>query len=318
MVLVVVFAFGLGILAMQSRGGPSLTYRSAAGGFDLSLPGGWRLRDEAPDSPVVWVEAEHPTRVGPADAWMWVARLQPVGDEPLAFGRNMALEDIRRRWGDVDVEESRTAFAGQDAIRLHYVHPVVRDLGFLPASDAEEVRFVTSHAGQVYEIGMAGWRRLPLEARDLEQHVRLHTPTGSRTMLEPAERFVIEVPASWNWTGKRDDMPDAVWIATSPPSVPDEWGILWKYDVPLDDAVEASAAKAEREGTLIRRSRARIDGRSATRIDFEKPTDRAGLAYDSTWLFEGPDDRTWQLLIGSMRPNSTAGATRVAAGLSFT
>jgi hypothetical protein len=282
------------------------------------MPGGWREQPVDVDSPYMWVRAERPTRLGPSDAWVWVVRSPPFSDDPLDNARSRALHDIHVRWGDdVDVHESRVTLAGRTAVRLRYSHPLVEALGFLGRGDVQEVRYVTMNAAQVYEIGFGGWPSLPGEAGELEEHLDLRTPTGTRKMPAPEEGFSVVVPARWNVRpGPFEDMPDAVWAAIAPPDPPSAWAILFKSDRSIDDAVEASAAKAAREGSHVERTTATVAGRRATRIDFEKPTPLATRTYYSTWLFEGSDGRTWQLLVGGLRPNPV-GAAEIAESLSF-
>jgi hypothetical protein len=308
---------GVGVLVTQPRGGPPIERRSTAGGFTLVLDGGWVLREPDAAKPFLWAQADRPTRAGPSNAWLWVVRLPPVGDEPLTYGRDGALADIRRRWGDVDVETGRVTFAGHRSISLRYSHPVIRHLGFLPGGDAQEVRIVTVHAGQLYEIGMGGWPRLPPEASALDRHVRLTEPTGTWTMAEPREHFRITVPGHWNQTEPGADMPKAVWVAIAAPDPPAAWAILWKLDIPVDEAVADSVANATRMGRVTARAAAVVAGRAATRIDFEHPTDLAERTYYATWIFEGPDGRAWQLLVGAVRPLDAA-TTAIAASLDFT
>jgi hypothetical protein len=311
--VVVVAAIGAAGVVFSFRPsalGPPIEHRFEAGGFTLTLPSGWMVKTRF-DDPYSWVEAYRPTRLGPADAWLWVSRLAPDDADPM--GRLTALADIKHNWGRVDVDEGRVRVNGNTAVRLRYTHPYIKHLGFLPGGSVAEVRYRVAPNGEMYEVGVAGHGRLPAELRDIDHLIHLAPPVGTRAMEMTSAGFRIDVPASWNRSETpRDDMPDAAWVATAPPDPPAQWGILWTFDEPVARAIEESASKARRDGHLTGRADDVIDGRPATRIDFDRPATSGAAGYFSTWIFEGPDGRAWQLLVGSLRPDRDA-ATRIAA-----
>jgi hypothetical protein len=304
-------------LLLRPLGGPLVEHRYPAGGFTLTIPSRWRLHlRESADEPWSWIEADRPTRLGPPDAWLWLNRTHPGGRDPLATIRRYSLADVHTRWGDVHVTTERTTFAGNPALRMRFSHPYIRKLSFLPTGDVDEVRFITARAGEVYELGVAGWPGIPDEARDLEQLLHLAAPRGVRTMTHPTSGFRISVPAAWNrGQTPRVDMPDAVLIATAASDPPSAWVIVWQLEEPVETAVEQSASKAAREGAVISSSATRLAGAPATRIDFWKKAGQDRV-FCSTWIFSGPDGRAWQLLVGSTNDDPSA-ATKIAATAAF-
>lgn len=326
--LVAVALAALGLLAavawivLGSPPSPAFVHRSTAGGFELDLPRGWEEgdgHDEDAESPYLWFEARHPTRLGAANGWLYVSR-GPVNDpDPLAVGRDHALADIRARYGDVKVRTTEVTVDGRPGIRLRYTRPIVRALAFLPVGDAEEVRYVTVRDRHVYEIGVVSWGQLPSELASIIDDLDLFPPAGTRTVLDRDVGFAVDIPGSWDRHDVRDyDLGKAVWVASTPGSMPDQWAVLWRHEQSYDDAVEASLHEVtDRGGRLVDRASSRVDGHPATRVDFDRHIkDAGGDAHFSTWIIDGPDGRAWQLLVGSLADERRT-AARVAASFRF-
>ena len=314
----VLVAGAAGWTLLQPRRGPDVEHRYPFGGFTLTLPSSWRVHTrESGVRPWNWIEADRPTRLGPSDAWLWLNRTTPSGRDPLETARRNAIADVRLRWGNVHVAIDHHSFAGHPALRLRYTHPLVEQLGSLPGSDVDDVRLLTESDGQVYELGISGWRRLPVDVHDLEHVLRLSRPRGTRTIGDETLGVHLAVPAAWNRSETPSrDLPDAVMAAASP-SKPAAWLVLWRFDASVETTLSNSAGKAAREGTILRRARTVVAGAPATRIDFTRHIPKAVFTYSSTWIFTGPDGKAWQLLVTSV-VDLTSAASTIADSVVFT
>lgn len=305
---------GSGWLLLQPRGGADVSYRDAAGGFTLTLSSSWRVHPhDSAGQPWNWISADRSSRLGPPDAWLWLNRSTPGGTNQVETIARYSMDDIRRHWGHVHVVREQTTFAGHRALRLRYSHPILKQLASIPGSDAEEIRLITESAGQVYELGVVGWRGLPFD--ELEHVLHLTTPRGVRTIGDRSVGVHIAVPGSWNREVTDPQAKGVVMTAADPFDPHEAWTVIWRLEGDVETAVSNSADKAARQGTIVRRSQALVAGRPATRIDFTRKTALAPTYY-STWIFAGADGTPWQLLVGAstdMKPTATA----IAASLQF-
>jgi hypothetical protein len=320
---------GFGVLVLAAawivlgpRPSDPFAFRSAAGGFSLGLPGGWRVgdgNDHDDDGTYTWFEARRPMRFGPATAWLYLSRGPATGEDPMATAREYSLDAIRAEWSDVDVEIDDITIAGRDGIRMRFRRPMVEPLAFLPGGDVEEVRYLTRRGEHVYELGIAGWRNLPGDVSRIVSDLELFTPSGERTVADDDDRVTIDLPGAWNEHDPESyPMPNAVLVASTPQDgLPDSWLILWRYEDSYADAVRASVADAEDRGTLLGQEDTMLAGNEATLVRFTLPReDVPGDAHLVTWIIDGPDGRAWQLLVGSAVPDDSV-ALEISGSLRF-
>lgn len=287
--------------ALLRAGRPGATIESPAGGFTLSLPDEWVIAGSPHPSSSVWAEAHHPSLLGPADAWVWVARGTASGTEnALTAAVRASRDDVRRRWGKVPIVEEAVRFAGADAVRLRYSHRASGFLGLLPGDRIQELRLVVVRSSQVYEIGVGGWRSLPAMVSELGNRIELRTPTGKRSVAGPG--FAVDLPAGFNVRpSPYPDAPGATWIATAAPAPDEHWSMMWAFDDSVARTSADSLTALGRDGRLLEERSVTIGGKTARRFAWEQLID-GRPAQLITWHFEGPDGKAWQLLIGGRRP----------------